>query len=865
MLSLPKKQINGYYAAFLCCFVTALVIFLPFLIVDKGFFLYCGDFNSQQIPFYYYCHNIMQNGGASYSFATDLGGSFLTSYSFYLLGSPAFWLSLFFPQAAVPYLMVPLLCLKFGFTGVFAYAWIKRYVKTRNYALCGALLYCFSGFSVYNIFFNHFIEPIMMFPLFLWSMDRFFIDKKRGSFTIVVAVNLFNSFFFFAGNAVFCILYFIIMVICRCYRPRFGEFLLFCAETLLGVMIGAVIALPTAFQIVANPRTLQFSGGFGLVMYSRVQQYFAIISSLFLPPDPPYLPNIFTEGAIKWTSLSAYIPLCGFSGVLCYFNTNKGTAFGKIIKVCMVMALVPILNSAFYCLNSSYYARWYYMPLLIMCAATVIAAEHAPRGEMRKAIGSVCAVTCCYLIFAVLPHYEEDYGEYVFGVAQNVEKLFLSVLTALLGLLIFYLIIQYSKDKRRAAALLLAFVMGFSALYGIIHISLGKFPQWERDGKYKEYTYDSVEQLNKALPNDHYYRIDAYECFENMGLWLNKSCIQCFNSTVAPSILEFYPSVGVKRDVSSKPELSNFALRGLLSVEYIIMPQDKLTSFYSNVYTEDYEAVADTDYYTILKNKNYVPMGFCYDYYVSEERYEPIAKNLRSAVLMNAIVLNDEQISKYGDMLSPIPEGELLRTYYGDYLSFCAARRQTAATKFKTDNYGFTAEITLDRDNLVFFSLPYDEGFTAYVNGKETPVEKVSGGLIAIPAEKGENVIRVDYSVPHFKTGLLISAAGLLIWLVYFAFLNRADKKAKLNAFAEKPTDENLGVTFSTENLGIAPSAENVAKAAVPENADALHACGECDGYEKCEAPTQNKISANADSEQATDTENKNQEEKEEH
>ncbi len=42
---------------------------------------------------------------------------------------------------------------------------------------------------------------------------------------------------------------------------------------------------------------------------------------------------------------------------------------------CAVFALVPILNSAFYALNSSYYARWYYMPVLVLAAMTVNALE----------------------------------------------------------------------------------------------------------------------------------------------------------------------------------------------------------------------------------------------------------------------------------------------------------------------------------------------------------------------------------------------------------------------------------------------------------------------------------------------------------
>ena len=80
------------------------------------------------------------------------------------------------------------------------------------------------------------------------------------------------------------------------------------------------------------------------------------------------------------------------------------------------------------------------------------------------------------------------------------------------------------------------------------------------------------------LPDDGFYRLDAYECYNNMGIWLDRSCINCFHSTVAPHILEFYPTVGVTRDVNSKPELDLYALRGLLSVRYTIVRRRKLTA-----------------------------------------------------------------------------------------------------------------------------------------------------------------------------------------------------------------------------------------------------------------------------------------------
>ena len=55
------------------------------------------------------------------------------------------------------------------------------------------------------------------------------------------------------------------------------------------------------------------------------------------------------------------------------------------------MALVPALNSAFYAMNSSYYARWWYMPILVMCAASVQALEDE-RIDLAKGVRPTVAV-----------------------------------------------------------------------------------------------------------------------------------------------------------------------------------------------------------------------------------------------------------------------------------------------------------------------------------------------------------------------------------------------------------------------------------------------------------------------------------------
>ena len=92
----PKNgfRYSYYFKAFSVAFLLATIVFLPFIIRDGGRFIFYGDFNAQQIPFYKLAHEAVTNGNMGWSHTSDLGANFVGSYSFYLLGSPFFWITL---------------------------------------------------------------------------------------------------------------------------------------------------------------------------------------------------------------------------------------------------------------------------------------------------------------------------------------------------------------------------------------------------------------------------------------------------------------------------------------------------------------------------------------------------------------------------------------------------------------------------------------------------------------------------------------------------------------------------------------------------------------------------------------------------
>ena len=85
---------------------------------------------------------------------------------------------------------------------------------------------------------------------------------------------------------------------------------------------------------------------------------------------------------------------------------------------------------------------------------------------------------------------------------------------------------------------------------------------------------------------------------------------------------------------------------------------------------------------------------------------------------------------------------------------------------------------TADRDGeYLLLPVDYAKGFSASVNGKKTDVARVFDTFLAVPMEKGLNDIRVTYVPDGFRTGLVLSCAGLLC-LPLLSFLEKREGKS---------------------------------------------------------------------------------------
>ena len=135
-------------------------------------------------------------------------------------------------------------------------------------------------------------------------------------------------------------------------------------------------------------------------------------------PDSPARPNLFSDGTSKWSSIAGYLPLFSMIGVISYLKAKPDTWKSRLIKICIVFAFIPILNSVFFMLNSEYYARWFYMPILIMA---LITAQVFERSDIDTKPGiRVCSIFMfAALIISFLPSKTQDDEVVWMGFAEH--------------------------------------------------------------------------------------------------------------------------------------------------------------------------------------------------------------------------------------------------------------------------------------------------------------------------------------------------------------------------------------------------------------------------------------------------------------
>ena len=102
-------------------------------------------------------------------------------------------------------------------------------------------------------------------------------------------------------------------------------------------------------------------------------------------------------------------------------------------------------------------------------------------------------------------------------------------------------------------------------------------------------------------------------------------------------------------------------------------------------------------------------------------------------------------------------------------------------------------EFTAESGQKLMFTIPYDEGWTCYIDGEEVPINMVLGVFMAVDVPEGTHSYEMKFFPTGMKTGIGLSAAALLATIVYIP-MDTKHRKQKLAVQEGVPVEESCGI-----------------------------------------------------------------------
>jgi len=775
-----KRPANPVLKATVLSFVVLCLWIIPWIIFGKGVFLLHGDFLSQSITFGEINNAAIKQGNILWNWVNDLGGGFISTAYQGLLTSPFYLISLLFPPNWFQYMIGPLLILKLTFAGFSSSLYLRRYVKNANYVILGALLYVFSGFVIQISTFFNVMGGISILPLLLWAIDEHIENKKRGFILLSLFITALLGYYILFSIGVFCIIYYLVKIPKENVLEYFKKLHSIIFEGFLGVCLAAFILLPSVYIALGIPRvqdSVDFSNIWTYINFPA--NYLMILNAFLMPPELMTYRSMLPDAS--FSNVEAYLPMIGIVLVIAFFwsKENRNHWTFKICLVLLVMMMSPLLNSIFTALKGAptIVTRWLYAFVLMLVLVSVMFLDREEQALLKSSakavkIGVIFSIAGLTLFIPANIVYKLVFDQYVI---TNYQLFALYCGIALAGIVTTYLLLTKRKDFKSLYHYMFIGISVFALIVGHVHIY------------FHHQLMDNIDVIKEAFINasntlylpEGEYRITTKNAFTNLSAQLDAKTTDYFSSTVTASIYTFYDNIGEETVNSRSLNPRWYTARSFLSVKYLIAGNEKLERRYDAVTDqvikndEGLQLLYSTDYYDVYENINFIPFGFTYDKYITEEQWNSVDDSQKNQLLLKGVLLTEEQIALYGDLLNKITDKELFDLNYATYLSEVIDRRNESSSLFETSTEGFISEITTEKENIVVFSVPYDEGWTAFVNGKQTTIENVFDGMMAVKVPEGTSAIEFKYFPQGLKLGLIVSSFAVVITVIYFAVIVR--------------------------------------------------------------------------------------------
>ena len=257
-------------------------------------------------------------------------------------------------------------------------------------------------------------------------------------------------------------------------------------------------------------------------------------------------------------------------------------------------------------------------------------------------------------------------------------------------------------------------------------------------------------------------RIDYGKKIRNYGLLRGASSLTAFTSLRSSIVGRFISMAGFGFDESTTvcPPDGGAALRALLSVKaYYRLDDTPVPDGF--VYDHDENGIA------VYRNPDALPMGFlqttCTGTY-----HQRMDSQTTPTVLLAAATLDDDELAAYQPRMQTLDVGDI-----PDWQESVARLKQNACNGFDATADGFIAHIDAKEAGILVFTIPFDKGYSAAIDGRQADVIPCDVAFMGVWVEPGEHEIVFTYRTRALTLGAALSALAAAALAVYVFICRR--------------------------------------------------------------------------------------------
>ena len=778
-MALTHRQ--GMLLLFLLTAMSSLIIYWDFL-TFSSLFLY-KDIGSDTLNVFYpkYVHladYLRTEGWPAWSFSQGMGQNIFP----HSIGNPFELILILMGPERLAYGLVYVEVFKLLLASALFFMYLRLLALAPLTAVIGGLLYTFSGFMILGGTWYHFSVEAVYFALLLYAFERYLKDGVWIYFPIGVALVLSGVSFSLYLYALFLLPYGVFR-----YYINYGWqtktalifFLKMIGLALVGGAISAMFLFSNILEMMNSPRVLGESSFFDKLMGKPLFGFEGFVHNVTA------ILRLFSNDLIGTGSdfrgwynyLEAPIFYCGLLALLLApqvfvtLERKYKITYALFGLVFLVPVIIPFFRYMFWAFAGNYYRLFSLFVAFVLISFCLHALDRIFKsGKVHVPLLLTTLAILLGLLF--YPYVPAEDGA---GIVDGAIRMMVVVLLLLYACLMMAMKSERLRGAAQWGVLLVVCVelMGFS-WQTVNDRSVLTAEEYEARTGYNDYSVDAVAWIKQKDPG--FYRIEkTYGSGPAIHASINDAKVQSYYGTSSYhsfnqlNYIRFLDALGIvdggnetatrwASGLVNKPLLLTFS-----SVKYVLTKQLSDVQKFARFGYRIVHKVGDV---IVLMNPLYLPFGFTYDSYMTEADFLLLSAPLKRVVLMKTGVLDLANRTEELQAFSFDSE-EVKRTYSSDsYVNDTKARREGALKIDDHRHNQISGSIELSQPKMLFFTLPFDPGWSVTVNGIPAELKQVNVGFTGVMLDAGAHKIVLSYNVLYMRVFMAISVISFLIFIL---------------------------------------------------------------------------------------------------